>query len=89
MSYHYPIDDTWSKEEVIDVVQFFSLIEQANESKTNREELLLKYKRFKQIVPSKSEEKKLFAQFEKHAGYASYRVIKKANQSVEKFISMK
>jgi uncharacterized protein YktA (UPF0223 family) len=89
MSYHYPIDETWSKEEVIDVVEFFSLIEQANESKTNREKLLLKYKRFKEIVPSKSEEKKLFAQFEKQSGYVSYRVIKKATQSDEIFISMK
>ena len=89
MSYYYPIDETWSKEEVVDVVQFLSLIEQANESKTNREEFLSKYKRFKQIIPSKSEEKKLLAQFEKQSGYVGYRVIKKASQSDQKFISMK
>lgn len=89
MNYHYPIDETWTKEEVIDVVQFFSLIERAYERKVNREEVLLKYKHFKQVVPSKSEEKTLFAQFEQQSGYVSYFVIRKAKETDQKFISMK
>lgn len=33
MSYEYPIDETWSTEEIIDVVNFYSLVEKAYEKK--------------------------------------------------------
>ncbi|MCP8616072.1 UPF0223 family protein [Salirhabdus salicampi] len=78
MEYHYPIDHTWSKEEVIDVVNFFQMIEKAYEKGVSRDDLLLAYTRFKQIVPSKSEEKQLMKQFEEGSGYSSYHVVKEA-----------
>lgn len=78
MNYSYPIDETWTKEEIIDVVNFFSLVERTYEEGILREDLLLAYERFKQIVPSKSEEKQLDAKFEKDSGYSSYRAVKKA-----------
>ncbi|MFP7494218.1 UPF0223 family protein [Terribacillus saccharophilus] len=78
MSYSYPIDETWSKEEIIDVVNFFSLVERTYEDGILREDLLLAYERFKQIVPSKSEEKQLDAKFQKDSGYSSYRAVKAA-----------
>ncbi|WP_173916606.1 UPF0223 family protein [Halobacillus sp. Marseille-Q1614] len=79
MSYNYPIDEIhWSKEEIIDVVNFYSMVEKAYESGVKTDELLLAYSRFKQIVPSKSEEKKLCGQFEKESGYSCYRTVKKA-----------
>ncbi|MCA0969422.1 UPF0223 family protein [Halobacillus litoralis] len=82
MSYSYPIDEQyWSKEEIIDVVNFYNLVEQAYEKGVNRDDLMIAYTRFKQIVPSKSEEKKLTSQFEKESGYSSYRTIKKAKES--------
>ncbi|MCA1012563.1 UPF0223 family protein [Halobacillus halophilus] len=82
MSYHYPIDEIyWTKEEIIDVVNFYSMVEQAYEKQVNRDDLLLAYTRFKQIVPSKSEEKKLCGQFEKESGYSCYRTVKKAKES--------
>ena len=89
MSYHYPIDETWTKEEIIDVVNFFSLVEQGYENNVNRNEFLMLYKRFKQIVPSKSEEKKLFSAFETVSGYSSYHLVKKARGSNENVIKMK
>lgn len=89
MGYQYPIDETWTKEEVIDVVNFFSLVEQGYEKNVKRDELLMLYKRFKQIVPSKSEEKKLFSAFETASGYSSYHLIKKAKESNGKLISIK
>ncbi|MEB5466997.1 UPF0223 family protein [Virgibacillus pantothenticus] len=88
MSYHYPIDDTWTKEEVIQVVQFFSLIEQAYEKKVEKDILLAAYRGFKQVVPSKSEEKKLFATFKQGSGYSSFHVIKQAKETEERFIMM-
>ena len=78
MSYHYPLDEDWSRGEIIDVVNFFSLVEQAYESQAKRSDLLLAYERFKQIVPSKSEEKRLFADFQKNSNYSPYRVVKEA-----------
>ncbi|GAB3800038.1 UPF0223 family protein [Virgibacillus kimchii] len=89
MNYYYPIDETWTTEEVVHVVQFLSLIEKAYESKVNREEVILQYKRFKQVVPSKSEEKALLKQFEKESGYVGYHVLKKAKESESALITMK
>ncbi|MBY7143770.1 UPF0223 family protein [Virgibacillus sp. NKC19-3] len=89
MNYHYPIDESWGKKEIVAVVQFFSLIEQAYEQQVKRDELLAGYNKFKQVVPSKSEEKTLFKEFETASGYTSYRVVKKAKESKANSISMK
>lgn len=88
MSYHYPIDTTWSKQEIIDVVNFFSLVEQAYESQVECDILLAAYQKFKQIVPSKSEEKGCFADFQKASGYSSYHAVKKARETNGKTIKM-
>lgn len=88
MNYTYPMDETWSTNEIIDVVNFFSLIEQAYEKKVRRSDLLSLYRRFKEIVPSKSEEKQLFEEFKRSSGYSSYHVVKKARESEDVFISV-
>lgn len=80
-NYHYPIAEVWTKEEIIDVVHFFNLIEKAYESSVDRKYLLSAYKRFKEIVPSKSEEKTYFNDFQKSSTYSSYHVVKKAKDS--------
>ncbi|SDL78393.1 UPF0223 family protein [Sediminibacillus halophilus] len=80
MNYSYPIEETWTKQEIIDVVNFYSLVEQAYESGVKRDDLMLAYTRFKQIVPSKSEEKQLCGKFEKESGYSCYRTVKKAKE---------
>ncbi|APC48763.1 UPF0223 family protein [Virgibacillus halodenitrificans] len=89
MSYHYPIDDSWTTQEIIDVVQFFSLIEQAYEKGAARQDIALLYRKFKQIVPSKSEEKKLFANFQQQSGYSSFQVVKKLKETEQGIIKMK
>lgn len=88
MSYEYPIDESWSKNEIIDVVNFFSLIEKAYEKNIQRTDVIALYRRFKEIVPSKSEEKKLFAAFNKASGYAAFPVIRKARETDNKIIKM-
>lgn len=80
MNYQYPIEDHWSKQEIIDVVNFYTLIEHAYEKGLKREDILLAYTRFKQIVPSKSEEKQLCSAFEKQSGYSCYQTVKKARE---------
>ncbi|GGA17339.1 UPF0223 family protein [Psychrobacillus lasiicapitis] len=76
MEYTYPFSVDWSTEEIVDVVQFFEAIEKAYEKGVKREELLMKYRRFKEIVPSMAEEKTYFREFEKESGYASYPIVK-------------
>ncbi|MBT2570322.1 UPF0223 family protein [Planococcus sp. ISL-110] len=76
MDYSYPFSIEWSTEEIIDVVSFFEGIELAYEKGINREDLLTRYRKFKQVVPAISEEKTYFREFEEESGYASFPVIK-------------
>lgn len=78
LNYSYPIDSSWSTAEIIDVVNYFSLIEKAYEKGISKQDLIAAYRRYKEIVPSKSEEKQLDRQFERQSGYVAYRVLKKA-----------
>jgi len=75
LEYQYPIDHEWSTDEIIDVINFFQQIEKAYEQGIERDELMNAYRRFKEIVPSKSEEKKICGEFEEMSGYSTYRTI--------------
>ncbi|WP_110112407.1 UPF0223 family protein [Bacillus sp. CGMCC 1.16541] len=81
MEYQYPISIDWSTDEIIDVVKFFESIEKAYEKGIERDQLMEVYRRFKEIVPSKAEEKTMCNDFEDQSGYSSYRTIKKAKES--------
>lgn len=80
MEYSYPISNDWSVEEIIAVIEFFEGIEVAYEKGIGRDEMLAKYRRFKEIVPSKAEEKTLFKEFQEVSGYESYPVVKLARE---------
>jgi uncharacterized protein YktA (UPF0223 family) len=81
MNYHYPISYDWTTQEIIDVIKFYECIEKAYEKGIEREELMKAYRRFKEIVPSKSEEKQLCGEFEETSGYSPYCTVKKAKES--------
>jgi uncharacterized protein YktA (UPF0223 family) len=81
MEYQYPIDYSWSTAEIVDVIKFFEAIEKAYESGIERDTIMKAYRRFKEIVPSKAEEKKICGEFEEISGYSSYRTIKKAKEA--------
>lgn len=83
MEYSYPFSTDWSTEEIVDVVQFFEGIEQAYEKGIKRENMLAKYRRFKQIVPSQAEEKSIFREFEEASGYVSYPVVKLTKEGTD------
>ncbi|OLS42218.1 UPF0223 family protein [Bacillus sp. MRMR6] len=90
MEYQYPIDYHWSTDEIVDVIKFYETIETAYEKGIDRERLMLVYRRFKEIVPSKAEEKTLCSEFEEISGYSAYRVLKKAKDALaEEKIMMK
>ncbi|MDQ1146862.1 MAG: UPF0223 family protein [Bacillus sp. (in: firmicutes)] len=81
MEYQYPIDYSWSTDEIVDVIKFFEAIEKAYEKGIERDELMKVYRRFKEIVPSIAEEKTVCGEFEEISGYSSYRTIKKAKEA--------
>ncbi|MCP3761861.1 UPF0223 family protein [Domibacillus sp. A3M-37] len=81
MEYSYPFSMDWSTEEVIDVVAFFEAIEQAHEKGIGKEVLMERYKRFKEIVPGKADEKRICGEFEEVSGYSSYRAVQKMKQA--------
>ncbi|MDQ0231322.1 UPF0223 family protein [Metabacillus malikii] len=87
MDYQYPTSLDWSTEETVDAIHFFHCIELAYEKGINRLDLLNAYRRFKEIVPSKSEEKQIGNEFEQVSGYSIYRVTKRmkdADESIQK-----
>jgi uncharacterized protein YktA (UPF0223 family) len=90
MEYQYPIEYHWTTDEIVDVIKFYEAIERAYEKGIDRDQLMAIYRRFKEIVPSKAEEKTLCGEFEEISGYSSYRTIKKAkNASPDEKILMK
>lgn len=76
MEYSYPFSIDWSTDEIIDVVSFFEGIEMAYEKGINRQDMFSRYKKFKDVVSSISEEKTYFREFEEESGYASFPVVK-------------
>ncbi|WP_282061197.1 UPF0223 family protein [Bacillus pumilus] len=86
MEYQYPMDVDWTTEEKIAVISFFQAVEKAYEKGIAKQELLDTYIRFKEIVPSKAEEKTHCAAFEKESGYSPYRTVKTAREAAESAI---
>jgi uncharacterized protein YktA (UPF0223 family) len=81
MEYQYPIDYHWTTDEIVDVIKFYEAVERAYEKGIDRDELMEIYRRFKEIVPSKAEEKTICGEFEDMSNYSSYRTIKKAREA--------
>lgn len=86
MEYSYPIRADWSTEEMVEVTNFFTLIEAAYEQGVRSEKVQQAYQQFKVIVPSKAEEKTLFREFERASSYKSYPIVKEALLAQENII---
>lgn len=87
-NYEYPIDLDWSREEMIDVVELWRQVELAYEKGTDRADFLEQYRLFKQVIPSKGEEKRWSKQFEDSSGYSLYRVVKAARESSQQKVKL-
>ena len=86
--YSYPLDLSWSTEELASVLSFFNDVEAAYEGKVEAKKLLESYKEFKAVVPSKSEEKRLGREFETVSGDSLYRAVQTAKEKGEGKISL-
>jgi uncharacterized protein YktA (UPF0223 family) len=78
MDYQYPMAMDWTTEEIVDAIAFYDCVEKAYEKGVKRSELMAKYRRFKEIVPSKAEEKTLCSEFDRVSGYSCYRAVQQA-----------
>jgi uncharacterized protein YktA (UPF0223 family) len=81
VDYSYPISPVWSTSEIVEVIKFFESVEKAYKNGIERDRFMNVYRKFKKIIPSISEEKKVFREFEDESGYSSYHVVKKAKES--------
>ena len=81
-NYSYPLDLSWSTEELASVLSFFNQVEQAYEQKADARIYLEAYKAFKKVVPSLGKE------FEEVSGYSLYRATKVAKEKGEGWFSI-
>lgn len=86
--YQYPLDLDWSTEEMVIVVDMWSALEQAYEGGIETKVFLEKYQRFKTVIRSIGEEKRLGREFEKASGYSLYHALQKAKQHTQKILRM-
>lgn len=76
--YTFPIDyDFYEQDEVVILVEFLAMIEDANTGKVDKNVLLKKYNQFRSIVNNVAEEKTIDRDFEKLSGYSIFKTIKK------------
>jgi uncharacterized protein YktA (UPF0223 family) len=85
-TYQYPLDLTWTSEEMTVVISFFNQVESFYETKVSREAFLSAYRAFKTVVPSKMQEKQLDREFEKVSGYSIYRAVQEVTKSERDFL---
>ncbi|MCG1020486.1 UPF0223 family protein [Sutcliffiella horikoshii] len=78
MDFSYPISYEWSTDEIVDVIALYEAVELTYSKGVERERLLAAYRRFKEIVPGKAEERNLANEYEELSGFSVYRTIKKA-----------
>ena len=87
-NYAYPLDLSWSTEEITSVLSFLNLVEKAYENRVEAALLLKSYQNYKTIVSSKSQEKQIDRNFERVSVYSTYRAVKAAKAKEKGFISL-
>ncbi len=79
-NYTYPLNLSWSTEEISSVLSFLNQVEKAYETGVDRQLLLDAYTAFKKVVPSKGEERQMDRDFERISGYSIYRALQMAKE---------
>lgn len=80
-NYDYPIDYTWTHDEIAKVITLLNHVEQAYEGGVSPDAFLAAYAQFKTVVPSIGEEKRIGREFEQLSGYVMYKVVQAAKQA--------
>ncbi|KAF0426961.1 hypothetical protein GBO86_02800 [Pediococcus acidilactici] len=75
-NFSYPLDERWDVQEITDVVNFFSKIEESYQKGVKRQVLKDAYDKFRQVVPNKSEEKRIYREFQQNSGMQPFQAVK-------------
>lgn len=78
--YTYPLDLSWSTEEISSVLSFLNAVEAAYETGIAASALLEAYQIFKQVVPAKGQERQIDREFEEASGYSTYQAVQAAKK---------
>lgn len=82
-NYSYPLDLSWSTDEMTSVLYLLNQVEKAYENGTSVKDFLLAYQEFKKVIRSKAEEKRIDREFEKVSGYSTYQAVTQAKLKKE------
>lgn len=77
-NYNYPIDLTWTEEELYAVMNLLQAVEKAYEIGIDAKEVLRVYRIYKEHFKAIQDEKRLDKSFKEASGYSVYQVIKSA-----------
>lgn len=78
MTYTYPIDyELFTTEEIITIVEFLDLVEQANTGKVDPNVLSKKHQDYRKVINSIAIEKQIDKAFEKVSGFSVHKTIQK------------
>lgn len=78
--YTYPLDLSWSTEEISSVLSFLNAVEAAYETGIKAATLLEAYQGFKTVVPAKGQERQIDREFEEVSGYSTYQAVQAAKK---------
>ena len=87
MNYTYPIDTSWTMEELLAVMALLQMVEKAYEGGVASSEAMAVYREYKNLGFSISDEKQLNRDFEEASNYSLYQLLQ-ALKSGEKFIKL-
>jgi len=87
-NYNYPMLNGWSTTDIIAVSALYSAVAAAYEGGVDRNQLQSAYRGFKEVVPSKAEEKQLDREFGAVSGYSIYRTMQAATKQSTARIKM-
>ncbi|MBU7449989.1 UPF0223 family protein [Leuconostoc citreum] len=81
--YTLPIDSNWTIDDIVTVSAFVDKVLQVYENGVLKVTLLAQYDKFRQVIPSKSEQKQFDRNFEQQTGFSIYRTIKLAQATTK------
>ncbi|QQK80660.1 UPF0223 family protein [Salicibibacter cibi] len=73
-----PFSSDWTEDEIVTVADFFTQVDNAYNEGVKAGELLKAYKKFKEVVPAKNEEKTYFRDYDQQAGQSCWQTIRLA-----------
>ena len=82
-NYTLPIDSNWTIDDIVTVSAFVDKVLQVYENGVLKVTLLAQYDKFRQVIPSKSEQKQFDRNFEQQTGFSIYRTIKLAQATTK------